>query len=254
MALHCYYQKISGLFIILSLMNVNFVQSTLSEKLRTLSVDTKDPRNDPCNSAPAGFCKNNGICYLDTINDPYACHCQYPYVGYHCDELSECYGYCMNGRPCTSSPDGSNPTCDCGSEWTGRRCQKRVIATTVATVPPITPPSSACIRSGPNFCNSGTCVEINNQAQCKCPPTQTGTRCEISTEVTQTTTPSPSGPLTTTTLETTSPSGPIVTTTTEPATCSQQPCKNGSRCYPNGNSVFCLCVSRHTGARCETPL
>ncbi len=97
----------------------------------------------------------------------------------------ECDGYCLNGRTCTSAANGSNPICDCGQQWTGAHCEQLVTTTTAATVPTTTPISLICTHLDSTYCNSGTCVEVNNRAQCQCPPTYTGTRCEILAGVTQ---------------------------------------------------------------------
>jgi hypothetical protein len=65
MALRCYYQKISGLFIILSLMNVNLVQSSST--------------TNQC----LNYCSSGGVC-LKSNNGP-KCICLPKWTGERCD-------------------------------------------------------------------------------------------------------------------------------------------------------------------------
>ena len=90
MILHCFYQSVLLLVIVLTLTNANFIQSSSAEKVYGSKMGMVNPRNDPCSAAPLNFCKNNGICYIDG-SDKFACHCRYPYIGKTCEEESGMY-------------------------------------------------------------------------------------------------------------------------------------------------------------------
>jgi hypothetical protein len=309
MALHCCYEKLSGLIIVLVMINANLIQSSAipdacanycssggicykngddSPKCfcspRWTGVrcevpqleqqaDATEQRNAQCNKLQPPFCKNDGICYLDTTGTPkFACHCRDPYVGANCQEISECDGYCANGGTCTLADELNNtgPTCTCPIGFDGTQC-KKVVITTVTTQSTTTTTGAAnglCTLVGSSYCNSGTCVEVGDNVQCQCPSTVTGLQCEIpvggTVSVPTTGTP-PTGPTTSTPSGPTTsiPSGPTTSTpsgqttgTTNPGqitgiTCAQAPCRNNGRCYPNGNTYFCLCTSGFTGPNCD---
>lgn len=263
MILHCFYQSVLPLVIVLTLTNANFIQSSSITKEYDSKMGRVNPRNDPCSAAPLNFCKNNGICYIDG-NDKFACYCRYPYIGKTCEEESECFNYCLNGGTCAL--DNSNkPSCDCATGWTGARCQRLGPTTTTATIP--TTPSIICAQLDSDYCNTGFCVVVNNRARCQCPPTFSGDRCEIpvgtttpagiiSTETTPTVIP----PITTTQLSVIPPITTQSSTTSPPVTqpdlrtCAQRPCQNSRPCYNTGNSYYCQCGPAYTGRNCESTM
>jgi hypothetical protein len=100
----------------------------------------------------------------------------------NCCITIDCYNYCENNGYCDDS--STPPSCTCMPGWTGVRCEKLVTTKTTATIATPTTPSLPCVAAGPTYCNSGTCIIVNNRVQCQCPPTQTGNRCETPTTAT----------------------------------------------------------------------
>ncbi|CAF2020319.1 unnamed protein product [Rotaria magnacalcarata] len=225
--------------------------SSLTKQMHNSLVDMTFVRNNPCNSAPAGFCKNNGICFVEASK--FKCFCQYPYTGDYCDELSECFDYCLNNGICKLESGG--PECTCSPTWTGTRCQKLQATTTVTTQSTPSTTNIPCTYVPSGYCNSGTCIAVNNQARCECPPEFFGNQCEIPRGATSSQTPSTVTSSTFTTPPFTTPAFTtpvsIMTTPTTRISCTPNPCRNNRPCYNNGNSYFCYCGQQYTGKNCE---
>ena len=131
MAIHCYFQTFSALIITFSMINVNLIQSasTPDACLNYCSggycyeidagpkcvcspkwtgercdipqnetfvdqVNGTKQRNHPCSALPADYCKNSGICHLDTATKKFGCHCNYPYAGNYCESIKFNGMYC----------------------------------------------------------------------------------------------------------------------------------------------------------------
>ncbi len=90
------------LVIILSLVNVNRVQSSSFEDIRQVSSLSKalhasqtnriNLRDNRCTFTQPDFCNYRGTCYMDSENQP-RCACNYPYAEPYCEELSGMYYY-----------------------------------------------------------------------------------------------------------------------------------------------------------------
>jgi hypothetical protein len=65
--------------------------ATFIEQVDATQADATDERNNQCTKIPADYCLHNGICYVDTNTNIYACYCRFPYTGDHCEELSGMY-------------------------------------------------------------------------------------------------------------------------------------------------------------------
>jgi hypothetical protein len=211
---------------------------SLTKQMQNSQANMAIVRSNPCNSAPPAFCKNDGICYVNVVK--FACFCRYPYIGDNCEELSECFEYCLNNGICRL--ENNAPKCDCSPAWTGNRCQKLQTTTTVSTPIPSSTTNTPCTFVPQGYCNSGTCIAVNNQARCACPPEFTGNQCEI-----------PGGATVSQTTSTvSSPTIISPTTTSTYVSCAQTPCQNNRPCYNSGNSYYCYCGSQYTGKNCET--
>ncbi len=62
--------------------------STLIQQINASQANTTDLRNNLCNFLPTDFCKNDGVCYVDTTNYMFVCYCRYPYIGDNCEYTS----------------------------------------------------------------------------------------------------------------------------------------------------------------------
>jgi len=60
----------------------------LTEQMRISQVANLSLRDNRCSFAPEDVCNYNGVCYV--IDNQFACHCNYPYIGQYCenDQLS----------------------------------------------------------------------------------------------------------------------------------------------------------------------
>ncbi|CAF3347944.1 unnamed protein product [Rotaria socialis] len=220
--------------------------SSLTKQMYNSQVDMTFVRSNPCDSAPAGYCKNTGICFVEGV--AFKCFCPYPYTGEYCEDLSDCFDYCLNNGICKL--ESNTPKCVCSLPWTGNRCQKLEATTTVATQSTPSTTNIPCTYVPPGYCNSGTCIAVNNQARCQCPPEFLGLQCEIPRGATPSQTPSTVTLSTFTTPTFTTPTSTMTTPTTR-ITCTPNPCRNNRPCYNNGNSYFCYCGQQYTGKNCE---
>ncbi|UJR29552.1 hypothetical protein I4U23_010769 [Adineta vaga] len=206
-------------------------------------------------------CRNNRPCYNN--GNSYFCYCGTQFSG-----PNFCYNYCFNGKICSTTGDGKDkkPTCDCGGDFEGDRCQVKITTTvgpttTTATTTVSTTTDVICTFLPDGYCNTGSCVVINNLAVCQCPPTHSGDQCQNAIGGTpapgQTNPPIiPGQPSTTLFPGQTNP--PIIPGQTNPPqagiTCAQNPCRNNRPCYNNGNSYFCYCGTQFSGPNCEVSL
>jgi hypothetical protein len=289
MVLHRYHQSVFALIVILSLVNVDRVQSSSARNeclgyCSSGGVCLKSNNGPKCICLPTWtgercdisqeFTLNqlvhasqadmanirNNLCSFVTdfcqnngicyVNgNEFACHCRYPYLGDNCEELSECFDYCLNAGICNI--ESNLPVCTCMSGWTGVRCQRLQTTSTVST--PTTPSTTnlPCSYLGADYCNSGICVLVNSQARCQCPPTHTGARCQLLIQGTTSQSPSPPTSSSITPPTITSPTTALPITTSFFTSCAQNPCQRNRPCYNTGNSYYCYCGQQYTGKNCE---
>ena len=129
---------------------------------------------DPCLVYP---CHNGGTCTNANITcqsgdgcipltaDDITCRCQPGYSGMRCEIVTDlCLLFpCRNGGTCTNTNSSSSFVCECGNEFTGLNCERRI---------------NHCALSGAN-CNNGRCVDGVGNYICHCNPGFTGRYCDI---------------------------------------------------------------------------
>ncbi|RMZ96451.1 neurogenic locus notch -like protein [Brachionus plicatilis] len=188
------------------------------------------------NDKNMNICQNGGQCVYISDNKV-ACVCPSTFVGQYCEipVYEECsgpanaqchreYGKCLPNGDCQCNPNHTGTKCDIPISSTA---QVNPVTTTRATQSPV----QSCLTY---FCqNGGTCRPTNYDPYviCLCPPSFTGSRCEIYVSPP---TPQPQ----------TAPPSPCQT---------QQYCYNGGTCQPSSYKPFayCLCPIGYTGTRCE---
>lgn len=250
MALHCYYQKFSALIILLSMINVNLIQSG-------------SVRNECLN-----YCSNSGVCYKGKTGPQ--CICSSKWAGTRCDfplnatfieeaaatqndatdeRDNQCTkipaDYCLHDGICYVDTNNIY-ACYCRFPYAGDHCEEIsgmycllifIILNLycsfgfVFTFNKFSFDTIECY----DYClNNGLCeLDSNDEPKCTCTPEWTGVRCtKLVTTTTAATTP-------TTTTES------VLCTRLGPTYC------NAGTCTLVGGSPQCLCPPTFAGNRCE---
>ena len=164
----------------------------------------------PCSVNP---CLYGGECVDDSTQQAgYSCRCAVGFTGADCeDNINDCStSPCINGGMCTDGINGY--ICSCPSHLTGNECQ--IYCPEGYSGMFCQTPVSQCAQ---NPCENGsTCVEEAAGFVCVCPPSHTGTRCEVLNN------------------------------------CADNMCSNGGTCIDlEGGGFNCDCSQDFKGEKCE---
>nr|XP_002127912.2 fibropellin-1-like isoform X2 [Ciona intestinalis] len=237
------------------------------------------PVLDPCSPNP---CQNFGSC-TKTSSTTFSCTCRAPFTGPTCIATLCEQRRCLNGGTCRYNIN-QQPYCSCPPTHSGTSCEILLVnpcspnpcqnggtctragssASSYACtcILPYTGPTCIATLCEQRRClNGGTCrYNINQQPYCSCPPTHSGTSCEIPLVNPCSPNPCQNGGTCTRTGSSASSYActcilPYTGPTCIATLCEQRRCLNGGTCRYNINQQpYCSCPPTHSGTSCEIPL